>query len=178
MPEMSTLHDAMIDEIRDLYHAEKQLLKALPKMTKAATHPDLKAALEAHLGETEGQVARLEQVFELLEQKPRTKVCAGMAGIIEEGSEALKEDAADAVLDAMIIASGQRVEHYEIAAYGTVAAWAKALGLRDVAQLLQKTLDEEKLADKKLTALAESGINAAAEAGAETAEEGGRGRRR
>ncbi len=178
MAEMSTLHDAMLDEIRDLYHAEKQLLKALPKMAKAASHPDLKAALESHLGETEGQVERLEQVFELLEQKPRTKVCAGMAGIIEEGSDALKEDAAEAVLDAMIIASGQRAEHYEMAAYGTVVAWAKALGLRDVAQLLQKTLDEEKLADKKLTALAEAGINAAAEAGAETAEAGGRSKRR
>jgi len=167
MAEMNTLMDALVDEVRDLYHAEKQLLKALPKMAKAATSDELREALETHLGETETQVSRLEQVFELLEEKPRTKTCAGMAGIIEEGSDALKEDAEPAVLDAMIIASAQRAEHYEMAAYGTAAAWAEGLGLSEVAELLRDTLDEEKATDEKLTALAEAGINDAASAGAE-----------
>jgi ferritin-like metal-binding protein YciE len=171
MAEMNTLMDALVDEVRDLYHAEKQLVKALPKMAKAATSDDLREALEAHLAETENQVGRLEQVFELLEEKPRAKACAGMAGIIEEGSDALKEDAEPAVLDAMIIASAQRAEHYEMAAYGTAAAWAEGLGLSEVAELLRDTLDEEKAADEKLTALAEAGINDAASAGAEDEED-------
>jgi ferritin-like metal-binding protein YciE len=167
MAEMNTLMDALVDEVRDLYHAEKQLLKALPKMAKAASSDELRDALQTHLGETENQVSRLEQVFELLEEKPRTKTCAGMAGIIEEGSDALKEDAEPAVLDAMIIASAQRAEHYEMAAYGTAAAWAEGLGLSEVAELLRDTLEEEKATDEKLTALAEAGINDAASAGAE-----------
>ena len=171
MAEMNTLMDALVDEVRDLYHAEKQLVKALPKMAKAATSDELREALESHLSETENQVTRLEQVFELLEEKPRAKTCAGMAGIIEEGSDALKEDAEPAVLDAMIIASAQRAEHYEMAAYGTAAAWAEGLGLSEVAELLRDTLDEEKAADEKLTALAEAGINDAASAGAEEEEE-------
>jgi ferritin-like metal-binding protein YciE len=163
MAQMRTLHDALVDEIRDLYHAEKQLVKALPKLAKAASNAQLKTALEDHLAETEQQVSRLEEVFELLDLKPRAKACAGMAGIVEEGSDALEEDAEEAVLDAMIVASAQRAEHYEIAAYGTATAWAKGLGLQSVAKLLQTTLDEEYAADKKLSALAESGINAAAE---------------
>jgi len=171
MAEMNTLMDALVDEVRDLYHAEKQLVKALPKMAKAATSDDLREALESHLSETENQVSRLEQVFELLEEKPRAKTCAGMAGIIEEGSDALKEDAEPAVLDAMIIASAQRAEHYEMAAYGTAAAWAEGLGLSEVAELLRDTLEEEKAADEKLTALAEAGINDAASAGAEDEED-------
>jgi ferritin-like metal-binding protein YciE len=171
MADMNTLMDALVDEVRDLYHAEKQLVKALPKMAKAATSDELRGALETHLAETENQVSRLEQVFELLEEKPRAKTCAGMAGIIEEGSEALKEDAEPAVLDAMIIASAQRAEHYEMAAYGTAAAWAEGLGLSEVAELLRDTLDEEKAADEKLTALAEAGINDAASAGAEDEDE-------
>jgi ferritin-like metal-binding protein YciE len=171
MAEMNTLMDALVDEVRDLYHAEKQLVKALPKMAKAATSDELREALESHLSETENQVSRLEQVFELLEEKPRAKTCAGMAGIIEEGSDALKEDAEPAVLDAMIIASAQRAEHYEMAAYGTVAAWAEGLGLSEVAELLRDTLEEEKAADEKLTALAEAGINDAASAGAEDEED-------
>jgi ferritin-like metal-binding protein YciE len=171
MAEMNTLMDALVDEVRDLYHAEKQLVKALPKMAKAATSDELREALETHLAETENQVSRLEQVFELLEEKPRAKTCAGMAGIIEEGSDALKEDAEPAVLDAMIIASAQRAEHYEMAAYGTAAAWAEGLGLSEVAELLRDTLDEEKAADEKLTALAEAGINDAASAGAEDDED-------
>ncbi len=159
------LREALVEEIRDLYNAEKQLLKALPKMAKGASSDELRDAFESHLEETEGQVTRLERVFELLDEKPRGKHCAGMAGIIEEGNDALQEDMEDAVLDACLIASGQRAEHYEMAAYGTTVAWAEALELGDVAQLLRETLDEEKAADKKLSSLAESGINQAATAG-------------
>ncbi|HEU4780610.1 MAG TPA: ferritin-like domain-containing protein [Steroidobacteraceae bacterium] len=159
------LREALVDEIRDLYNAEKQLLKALPKMAKGATNDELRDAFESHLEETEGHVTRLERVFELLDEKPRGKHCAGMAGIIEEGSDVLQEDMEDAVLDACLIASGQRAEHYEMAAYGTSIAWAKALELGEVAKVLQETLDEEKAADTKLSTLAESGINEAATAG-------------
>ncbi len=167
MPQMRTLQDALIDEVRDLYHAEKQLVKALPKMAKAASHEELRAALQAHLAETENQVSRLERVFELFDLKPRAKTCPGMAGIIEEGSEMLEEDAEDSVRDAMIIAAAQRAEHYEIAAYGTACAWAEELGLSDVANVLRETLNEEEATDKKLTTLAEGRINAAASEGAE-----------
>jgi len=173
MAEMNTLRDALVDEIKDLFNAEKQLTKALPKMAKNATNPDLRAALESHLAETQEQIARLEQVFELLDETARGKHCAGMAGIIEEGNDMLEEDAEDSVKDACIIASGQRAEHYEMAAYGTSIAWAKALGLEEVAQLLEATLEEEKAADEKLSALAESGINEAATAGADEADEDG-----
>ena len=165
MSELNTLKDSLIDEIKDLYNAEKQLTKALPKLAKNATNPQLRAALESHLGETQEQISRLEQVFELLDEKPRGKHCAGMAGIIEEGNDMLEEDAEDAVRDACIIAGGQRAEHYEIAAYGTCVAWAKALDLQEVATLLQETLNEEKAADRKLSAIAEAGINEAATAG-------------
>ena len=161
----NTLRDALVDEIRDLYHAEKQLLKALPKLAKNASSEDLTEALESHLGETEDHVNRLEQAFEHLGEKVRAKTCAGMAGIVEEGSEMLEEDFEGAVMDAAIIAAAQRSEHYEIAAYGTAAAWAEALGEAEVAALLTETLNEEKAADEKLTALAEAGINAAATAG-------------
>lgn len=162
-----TLRDALIDEIKDLYNAERQLTKALPKMARNATSDELRAAIESHLEETEGHVERLEQVFALLDEKVRGKHCAGMAGIIEEGNEMLEEDLAGAVLDACIIAAGQRAEHYEMAAYGTSIAWAEALGLADVAELLQATLDEEKAADEKLSTLAEADINSNAAAGAE-----------
>lgn len=161
----NTLRDALVDEVRDLYNAEKQLIKALPKMAKAASSDELRAALESHLEETQGQVTRLERVFELLDEKPRGKHCAGMAGIIEEGAETLEEDLDGAVLDASIIAAGQRAEHYEIAAYGTVIAWAEALELSEVAEALTETLDEEKAADETLSVLAEAGINEAATAG-------------
>jgi len=160
----NTLKDAFVDEVRDMYNAEKQLLKALPRMAKAATSDELRAALESHLEETQGQVARLEKVFELLDEKPRGKHCAGMAGIIEEGSDLLQEDFEGAVMDACIIAAGQRAEHYEMAAYGTSIAWAEALGLTEVARLLTETLEEEKAADVKLSAMAEAGINDAATA--------------
>jgi len=162
MAAVTTLREAFLDEIRDIYHAEKQLVKALPKLARAASHPDLKSALENHLAETENQVSRIEQVFDLVGEKAETKTCAGMAGIIEEGSGILDEDVDPTVLDALIIASAQRAEHYEIAAYGTVATWADSLGLTDAAELLRETLDEEKDADETLTGIAEAGVNATA----------------
>jgi len=164
---MKSLHDAFVDEVRDTYDAERQLTKALPKMAKAATSPELKAAFTSHLEETNGQIERLVQVFELLDEKVRGKRCDGMAGIIEEGSSVMEEDFDDATMDACLIASGQRAEHYEMAAYGTLVAWANALGHTEVAALLQETLDEEKAADEKLSGLAESGVNEAAAAGEE-----------
>src|SRR5687767_4665576 len=159
------LREALVEEIRDIYNAEKQLVKALPKMAKGAESDELREAFEKHLGETEGQVTRLERVFELLDEKPRGKHCAGMAGIVEEGSEKLQEDMEGSVLDACLIASAQKVEHYEISAYGSAIAWAEALGLNEVVEVLNETLEEEKAADEKLSALAESGINQAATAG-------------
>jgi ferritin-like metal-binding protein YciE len=167
----NNLREALVDEIRDLYNAEKQLTKALPKMAKAASSDELREAFESHLEETEGQITRLERVFELLDEKPRGKHCAGMAGIIEEGSDTMQEDMEDAVMDACLIAGAQRAEHYEIGAYGTVIAWAEALELTEVAQLLNETLAEEKAADEKLTAIAEAGVNEAATAGAEEGDE-------
>jgi ferritin-like metal-binding protein YciE len=154
-----TLHDAFVDELRDAYDAEKQLTKALPKMAKAASSPDLRAAFEEHLEETRGQIERLEQVFDRLDEKVRGKHCDGIAGIIEEGKNVMEEDFDDATMDACLIAGGQRAEHYEMAAYGTLIAWAKAMGHTEAANLLQQTLDEEKAADEKLSALAEGGIN-------------------
>lgn len=157
-----TLHEMLVDEIKDLYHAEKQLTKALPKLAKAATHDDLREAFEMHLEETQEQITRLEEVFEALGEKVKAKPCAGMAGIIEEGNDTMKEDAEGAVMDAALIAAAQRAEHYEITAYGTCVEWARLLGLDEVVGLLEQTLEEEKAADKKLTMLAESEINQAA----------------
>jgi ferritin-like metal-binding protein YciE len=166
MAEAGTLHDAFIDELRDVYDAEKQLTKALSKMAKAATSPDLRAAFEAHLEETEGHVDRVEQVFERLEEKVRGKHCDGIAGIIQEGKSVMGEDFDEATMDACLIASGQRAEHYEMAAYGTLVAWARVMGHTEAADLLQETLDEEKAADAKLSRLAEESINQdAADAG-------------
>jgi len=159
MPENPTLHDAFLDELRDIYDAEKQLTKALPKLAKTATSPKLREAFESHLEETRGHVERLEEVFESLQEKARGKHCDGIAGIIEEGKSILEEDFDDLTMDACLIAAGQRAEHYEIGAYGTMIAWAEAMGHTDAAALLQQNLDEEKAADKKLSALAEGGIN-------------------
>ena len=159
MADTGTLHDAFIDELRDAYDAERQLTKALPKLAKAATSPKLREAFEAHLEETQRQIERLEQVFETLDEKVRGKHCDGIAGIIEEGKSVMEEDFDDATMDACLIASGQRAEHYEMAAYGTLVAWARAMGHTDAADLLQETLDEEEAADEKLSALAEGGIN-------------------
>ena len=154
-----TLHDAFIDELRDTYDAEKQLTKALPKMAKAAKSPELRAALSAHLNETLGQIKRLEQVFESLDEKVRGKHCDGIAGIIEEGKSIMEEDFDETTMDACLIAAGQRAEHYEMAAYGTLIAWAQAMGHTEAAKLLQQTLNEEKAADKKLTGIAEKKVN-------------------
>jgi ferritin-like metal-binding protein YciE len=159
MAESGTLHDAFLDELRDAYDAEKQLTKALPKLAKAATSEVLRDAFQAHLEETRGHVERLEQIMEGLGEKVRGKHCDGIEGIIEEGKSMMEEDFDETTMDACLIAAGQRAEHYEMAAYGTMVAWAKAMGHTDAAELLQQTLDEEKAADEKLTSLAESGIN-------------------
>ena len=164
MAETGTLNDAFMDELQDAYDAEKQLTKALPKMAKAATSPELRSAFESHLKETRGQIDRLERVFESLGEKAQGKHCDGIAGIIEEGSSVMEEDFDETTMDACLIAAGQRAEHYEMAAYGTLVAWAKTLGLPEAAELLAETLNEEKAADEKLTALAEGGINQAANA--------------
>jgi ferritin-like metal-binding protein YciE len=169
MAEMGTLHDAFLDELRDTYDAEKQLTKALPKMVKASTSAALRDAFEAHLEETRQQVERLEQVFASLDEKVRGKHCDGMAGIIEEGKAILEEEFDETTTDACLIAAAQRVEHYEMAAYGTLVAWARVMGHTEAADLLQETLDEEKAADEKLSAIAEGGINQAA---ADAAHEG------
>ncbi|HEY7194152.1 MAG TPA: ferritin-like domain-containing protein [Gemmatimonadales bacterium] len=170
MAENGTLHDAFLDELRDLYDAEKQLTKALPKLAKTSTSPKLREAFESHLEETRGHVERLEQVFEGLGEKARGKHCDGIAGIIEEGKSVMDEDFDDLTMDACLIAAGQRAEHYEIGAYGTVIAWAEAMRHNDAVALLQKNLAEEKAADKKLSALAEGGINQQAAKAAHPAE--------
>ena len=166
MAEAGTLHDAFIDELRDTYDAERQLTKALAKLAKAATNESLRDAFESHLEETRGQIKRLEQVFAGLDEKVRGKHCDGIAGIIEEGNSIMEEDFDDSTMDACLIAAGQRSEHYEMAAYGTLVAWARAMGHDEAADLLQQTLDEEKAADEKLSALAEGGINQGAADGA------------
>jgi ferritin-like metal-binding protein YciE len=157
--ELNTLQDLFMDVLKDTYDAEHQITKALPKMAKAANTPDLKAAFEEHLRQTEEHIARLEQVFEGQGKKATRKSCKGMKGLIEEGSELIKEDAEPAVLDAGLIAAAQKVEHYEISAYGTLIAYANLLGANDAVTLFQQTLDEEKQTDENLTALAESSIN-------------------
>jgi ferritin-like metal-binding protein YciE len=162
MAEAGTLHKAFIDELRDTYDAEKQLTKALPKLAKAAAHPQLRQAFESHLEETRVHIERLEQVFESIEERVRGKHCEGVAGIIEEGKAIMEEDFDDETMDACLIAAGQRAEHYEMAAYGTLVAWAQAMGHTEAANLLQQNLNEEKAADKKLSDLAESGINQSA----------------
>ena len=154
-----TLHDAFIDELRDTYSAEKQLIKALPRMAKAAGSRELRAAFRAHLQETKGQVKRLEQAFASIDERPRGKHCEGMAGILKEGKAVLGNGFEKHALDAALIASAQRVEHYEMAAYGSLVAWAKAMGHTKAARLLQKNLNEEGKADKKLSSLATRGIN-------------------
>jgi ferritin-like metal-binding protein YciE len=161
---LDSLHDLYVDELKDLYNAENQLVKALPKMAKAATNPDLKAAIEEHLEVTRGQVERLERIFKELGVSPKGKKCKAMEGLIEEGKEVMEEDGQEAVIDAALIAAAQRVEHYEMAGYGCARTFAKLLGYDEAARLLQETLDEEGDADKKLTELAETGINVEAEA--------------
>jgi ferritin-like metal-binding protein YciE len=159
MADAGTLHDAFVDELRDTYDAEKQLTKALPRMVMAASSPELQAAFASHLEETREQVTRLEEVFASLDEKVRGKHCDGIAGIIEEGKSIMEEDFDETTMDACLIAAGQRAEHYEMAAYGTLVAWSQAMGHTEAAKLLQQTLEEEKAADKKLSSLAEGGIN-------------------
>ena len=171
MADTGTLHDAFLDELRDTYDAEKQLTKALPKLAKAATSPELRAAFESHLEETRGHVDRLEQVFASLDEKVRGKHCEGIAGIIDEGKSLMEEDFDEATMDACLIAAGQRAEHYELAAYGTLVAWARGMGHTEAEKLLQETLDEEKAADEKLTQIAESGVNEEAASAAHSDEE-------
>lgn len=161
--ELETLKDLYIGEIKDLYSAEKQLVKALPKMAKAANDKNLQQAFRAHLKETAQHAARLEQICQELGVSPRGKKCVGMEGLIEEGNELIKEEPDPAVLDAGLIAKAQHVEHYEIAGYGTVRTYARQLGFETQAELLQQTLDEEGRTDHLLTELAESGINVEAE---------------
>ena len=156
---LESLRDLLVEQIQDLYHAEKQLVKALPKMEKAATAPHLKAAFHKHLEETKGQVGRLEQIFEHLGEKAQTKVCKAMEGLLAEGDEMIKEDAEPEVRDAGLIAAAQRVEHYEMAGYGTIRAYAKLLKEPECVKLIEATLAEEQAADKALTKLAESEIN-------------------
>ena len=169
--EMESLKELYVDELKDLYSAEKQLVKALPKMAKNATNPELQQAFTQHLEETEGHVERLEQIFEMLGERPGGKKCKGMEGLIEEAKELLEEDAGEDVLDAGMISKAQHVEHYEIAGYGTVRTWAKQLGLEDQAELLQQTLDEESNANELLTQIAETSVNLEAEMGSEEEEE-------
>jgi ferritin-like metal-binding protein YciE len=178
MATVDSLKSLLIEQVKDLYDAEKRLTKAIPKLAKASTNEELQSALHEHLDETETQVSRIEQVFELLDQRPKAKPCAGMKGIIEEGDEHAKEDYDDDDLrDAVIIGSAQRVEHYEIAAYGTAIAHARLLGLDDVVELLESSLEEEKRADVKLTEIAESVVNLEAAADDEEQEVVTRGRR-
>ena len=158
-----TLDELFHDVLKDIYYAEKKILSSLPKMAKAAQSPKLKAAFEKHERETDGQIDRLEKVFEIIEAPARGKKCEAMEGLIEEGASLLEEDADSDVLDAGIIAAAQKVEQYEIATYGTLCTWACQLGLEDAADLLGETLEEEKQTDLKLTELAESEINIAAE---------------
>ncbi len=159
--ETNTLRELYIDELRDIYDAEKQLVKVLPKMAQAATSEDLRNGFEEHLEQTKGHALRLEQIFSALGEKPTGKKCKGMQGLVTEGSEMIDEDFEDDVKDAGLISAAQRVEHYEIAAYGTVRTYASILGDEDAVSLLEKTLLEEKETDQKLTELAE-GINAQA----------------
>ena len=159
---LDSLHDLYVDELKDIHSAERQLLRALPRMAKAAESPELRSAFESHLKETEKQVERLDKIFAELEKKATGKKCKGMEGLIEEGKEMMEEEADPAVMDAALIAAAQRVEHYEIAAYGCVRNYAELLGYAAAARLLQQSLDEEEAADKKLSQLAEGGINEAA----------------
>jgi ferritin-like metal-binding protein YciE len=160
--ELSTLEDLFVEELKDLYSAENQLLKAIPKMAKAANSDELRKGFEKHLKQTEGHVKRLEQVCEAMGVSPKGKKCKAMEGLVEEGAEVIKEDADPDVKDASLIAAAQRVEHYEIAGYGCVRTYAKLLGNDSAAKLLQQTLDEEGDTDKALTKLAEK-INVDAE---------------
>jgi ferritin-like metal-binding protein YciE len=167
-----SLRELYIDELRDLYNAETQLTKALPKMAKASSNNELRQAFEEHLRQTSEHVSRLEQIFDNLEEKPTGKKCLGMEGLVKEGAETMREEYEEAVMDAAIIGAAQRVEHYEIAGYGTVRDIANLLGEHEHVSLLEQTLEEEKETDQKLTQLAEQINPQAQEGGDREAEEG------
>ncbi len=156
---VKTIDDMFLSELQDIYHAEKQLTRALPKMAKAASSPELKQAFESHLEETKGQIDRLEQVFQLLDKRSRGKKCEAMEGLIEEAKEQMEEIEDPAVLDCALVIAAQKVEHYEIAGYGSMHALAKALGQTEIAALLSETLSEEKAADDKLNKIAAGSVN-------------------
>ena len=156
---VNTLNDLFVETLKDLYYVEKKLVKTLPKMAQKASSGDLKDAIQAHLSETEIHVRRLEQVFELLDQKASAKTCEALEGLIREAEEVMGEISDEQTLDAAIISSAQTVEHYEIARYGTLACWAAEIGNNEVAELLEQTLEEEKAADEKLTTIAEDAVN-------------------
>lgn len=158
------LNDLFLDTLKDIYFAEKQILKALPKMAKAATSDELRAAFEKHHDETEGQVERLEQIFELIDKPARSKTCDAIQGILDEGKEIMDEYKGSEALDAGMLAAAQAVEHYEISRYGTLKQWAQQLGMKDAVRLLGETLQEEKKTDETLTKLAEDTVNLAAAA--------------
>jgi len=157
--QMQNLEDLLKEDLKDVLHAENQIVKALPKMIKKTSNTELKEAMSTHLEETKGHVERVEQVMELLGMPVRGKTCKAMQGIIEEGKEVMEEDAEDDVMDAALIGAAQKVEHYEIATYGTLCTYAELLGLKEAKRLLGQNLEEEKMTDQKLTALAESVIN-------------------
>ena len=159
-----TLNDLFYQHLRDVYHAEKQLLRALPKMAKAVNSDELRQAFETHREETEGQVERLERVFEMIDKRASGKPCEAMQGLIEEGKEVMEEFGDSEALDAGVLASAQAVEHYEISRYGTLRTWAQQLGMNDAAKLLEETLNEEKKTDELLTQLAEQMVNEQAQA--------------
>lgn len=158
------LNDLFLDTLKDIYFAEKQILRALPKMAKAASSDKLRAAFEKHHGETEDQVERLEKVFEMIDKPARGKTCDAIQGILDEGKEVMEEYKGTDALDAGMLAAAQAVEHYEISRYGTLKQWAQQLGMKDAVQLLDETLQEEKKTDESLTSLAEAAINLAAAA--------------
>jgi ferritin-like metal-binding protein YciE len=174
MPKLNSLDDLLVHELQDIYNAEGQILKALPKMIKAASHPELQSAFEGHLEQTEGQVERLDQVFKLLGVPAKGKKCEGMAGLLEEGKKIMEEDALPSVMDAALIAAAQKVEHYEIASYGCLCTYAEMLGYDQVHDLLGQNLDEEEATDEKLSTLAENVINVDAEEGEDAEEEASR----
>jgi len=171
MAEAGTLQDAFVKELRDTYDAEQQLTRALPVLASAARSADLRSAFEEHLEETRGHLERLEAIFESMDEAVNGKRCEGMAGIIEEGKANLSEDFDEATMDAMLIAGGQRAEHYEIAAYNTLIAWARAMGRTEAADLLRETLREERAAEERLSAIAEGGINQEAADGVDAPED-------
>ena len=172
MPGLETLQELLVHELQDLYNAENQLIKALPKMARRASSNELRQAFETHLSQTETQAQRLERALSLLDAPVRGRNCDGMQGIIEEGKKLMQEDASEDVMDAGLIAAAQKAEHYEIAAYGSVKAWADLLGQDEISSLLDETLEEEESTDRRLSEIAEAMVNAEAAMGSSQKESG------